>query len=192
MGKKTNKKNPQKNKGGSFIEIMLSTSYTAKSSYVYMQNQNQKTNKQTNPKLLPKKKKEISPPSSVTFLHTFIHFVWRRKADRCSIPLRACSLNHFKSSFCTLVAWGVLRTCTVLGDTPLGLILLYRANLLFRLPRSPLGREPLYLSETGQGGEKDSKLTVIYLFHLCENANSFHSCKKMCLMRFTGKSLVII
>lgn len=28
------------NKGGSFIEIMLSTSYTAKSSYVYMQNQN--------------------------------------------------------------------------------------------------------------------------------------------------------
>lgn len=162
MGKKTNKKTPPKNKGGSFIEIMLSTSYTAKSSYVYMQNQNQKTNKQTNPKLLPKKKKEISPPSSVTFLHTFIHFVWRRKADRCSIPLRACSLNHFKSSFCTLVAWGVLRTCTVLGDTPLGLILLYRANLLFRLPRSPLGREPLYLSETGQGGEKDSKLTVIY------------------------------
>lgn len=52
----------------------------------------------------------------------------------------------------------------MLGDTPLGLILLYRANLLFRLPRSPLGREPLYLSETGQGGEKDSKLTVIYLF----------------------------
>lgn len=118
-----------------------------------------KTNKQT-PKLLPKKRKKY--PSSVTFLHTFIHFVWRRKADRCSIPLRACSLNRFKSSFCTLVAWGVLRTCTVLGDTPLGLILLYRANLLFRLPRSPLGREPLYLSEMGQGGEKDSKLTVIY------------------------------
>lgn len=166
---------------------MLSTSYTAKSSYVYMQNQNKQ---KQNPNYYLKK--EISPSVSVTFLHTFIHFVWRRKADRCSIPLRACSLNHFKSSFCTLVAWGVLRTCTVLGDTPLGLILLYRANLLFRLPRSPLGREPLYLSETGQGGEKDSKLTVIYLFHLCENANSFHSCKKMCLMRFTGKSLVII
>lgn len=158
-GKKNKQKNPQKNKGGSFIEIMLSTSYTAKSSYVYMQNQNKKQNP---PNYYLKKRKEISPPSSVTFLHTFIHFVWRRKADRCSIPLRACSLNHFKSSFCTLVAWGVLRTCTVLGDTPLGLILLYRANLLFRLPRSPLGREPLYLSEMGQGGEKDSKLTVIY------------------------------
>lgn len=138
---------------------MLSTSYTAKSSYVYMQKQNKQ---KQNPNYYLKK--EISPSVSVTFLHTFIHFVWRRKADRCSIPLRGCSLNHFKSSFCTLVAWGVLRTCTVLGDTPLGLILLYRANLLFRLPRSPLGREPLYLSETGQGGEKDSNLTVIYLF----------------------------
>lgn len=45
MGKKTNKKPPQKNKGGSFIEIMLSTSYTAKSSYVYMQNKKKQKKK---------------------------------------------------------------------------------------------------------------------------------------------------
>lgn len=40
----------------------------------------------------------------------------------------------------------------MLGLTPLALVLLYRANLLFRLPRSPLGREPLYLSQRRVGG----------------------------------------
>lgn len=53
----------------------------------------------------------------------------------------------------TLLACGVLMMCTVLGLTPLALVLLYRANLLFRLPRSPLGREPLYLLERGGGEE---------------------------------------
>lgn len=47
--------------------------------------------------------------------------------------------------FGTLLACGVLIMCTVLGLTPLALVLLYSANLLFLLPRSPLGREPLYL-----------------------------------------------
>lgn len=56
-----------------------------------------------------------------------------------------CSLNLFS----TLLACGVLMMCTVLGLTPLALVLLYRANLLFRLPRSPLGREPLYLLQRG-------------------------------------------
>ncbi len=41
----------------------------------------------------------------------------------------------------------------MLGLTPLALVLLYSANLLFRLPRSPLGREPLYLSQRGVGVE---------------------------------------
>lgn len=53
----------------------------------------------------------------------------------------------------TLLAWGVLRMCTVLGVTPLALVLLYSANRLFRLPRSPLGREPLYLWRERGGGE---------------------------------------
>lgn len=54
--------------------------------------------------------------------------------------------------FGTLLACGVLMMCTVLGLTPLALVLLYSANLLFRLPRSPLGREPLYLLRGGGTG----------------------------------------
>lgn len=45
----------------------------------------------------------------------------------------------------TLVSCGELRMCTVLGLTPLALALRYRAKRLFLRPRSPLGREPLYL-----------------------------------------------
>lgn len=71
MGKKTNKKTPQKNKGGSFIEIMLSTSYTAKSSYVYMQNQNKKkTKKNKPPNYYLKKKRNITS----FFCYVFAHF----------------------------------------------------------------------------------------------------------------------
>lgn len=47
----------------------------------------------------------------------------------------------------------------MLGRTPLALVLLYSANLLFRLPRSPLGREPLYLQQR----KGDRKFTVSIL-----------------------------
>ncbi len=50
----------------------------------------------------------------------------------------------------TLAACGVQATCTVLGLTPLDLGLLKSANLLFLLPRSPLGREPLYLQKESE------------------------------------------
>lgn len=62
----------------------------------------------------------------------------------------------------------------MLGLTPLALVLLYSANLLFRLPRSPLGREPLYLSQRGLGGVggggkgregRGSKFTVNFCFN---------------------------
>lgn len=55
----------------------------------------------------------------------------------------------------------------MLGLTPLALVLLKSANLLFRLPRSPLGREPLYLSQRGGGGggvEKRTVFTVRFFF----------------------------
>lgn len=46
----------------------------------------------------------------------------------------------------TLAAWGVQDEWTVLGFTPLALFLRHRAKRLFRLPLSPLGREPLHLN----------------------------------------------
>lgn len=46
----------------------------------------------------------------------------------------------------TLAAWGVHDEWTVLGFTPLALFLRHRAKRLFRLPLSPLGREPLHLN----------------------------------------------
>lgn len=45
-----------------------------------------------------------------------------------------------------LAACAVQAACTVLGLTPLALGLLDRLKRLFLLPRSPLGREPLYPS----------------------------------------------
>lgn len=55
--------------------------------------------------------------------------------------------------------------CTALGLTPLALVLLYSANLLFRLPRSPLGREPLYLlQKEGVGGWLGQKIHRSFLF----------------------------
>lgn len=55
----------------------------------------------------------------------------------------------------TLVSCGELRMCTVLGLTPLALALRYRAKRLFLRPRSPLGREPLYLrGDEGTGGDR--------------------------------------
>lgn len=48
----------------------------------------------------------------------------------------------------TLLSCGVLRMCTALGLTPLALALRYRAKRLFLRPRSPLGRQPLYLRKS--------------------------------------------
>lgn len=74
----------------------------------------------------------------------------------------------------TLVSCGELRMCTVLGLTPLALALRYRAKRLFLRPRSPLGREPLYLKGDRQerhrvenkstGQNSDLSRAPIYLF----------------------------
>lgn len=66
----------------------------------------------------------------------------------------------------TLLACGVLMMCTVLGLTPLALVLLYSANLLFRLPRSPLGREPLYLLQREEvwGGVRTGNPRLIFVW----------------------------
>jgi len=67
---------------------------------------------------------------------------------------------------CTLAACGVQATCTVLGLTPLDFGLLKRANLLFLLPRSPFGREPLYLQKEREWENSTVKnLVEIDLLH---------------------------
>lgn len=78
----------------------------------------------------------------------------------------------------TLAAWGVQEVWTVLGFTPLALVLRHRAKRLFRLPLSPLGREPLHLNNTrwkvsyklhtGYQGIDTTAAEIIYkLFHWC-------------------------
>lgn len=77
----------------------------------------------------------------------------------------------------TLVSWGELRMCTVLGLTPLALALRYKAKRLFLRPRSPLGREPLYLKADRQkqrrkknkseGDNSDFSGVTLYFYHAC-------------------------
>lgn len=58
----------------------------------------------------------------------------------------------------TLAAWGVQDEWTVLGFTPLALFLRHRAKRLFRLPLSPLGREPLHLNAQDGRHVKNSRI----------------------------------
>lgn len=67
----------------------------------------------------------------------------RLHINKTDIPQNGPACTHTR----TLLSCGVLRMCTALGLTPLALALRYRAKRLFLRPRSPLGREPLYLEE---------------------------------------------
>lgn len=74
----------------------------------------------------------------------------------------------------TFAAWGVQAMCTVLGFTPFALGLLNKANLLFLLPLSPFGRDPLYLSKSTEKEPSPS-----FLYHLVsrkiQTHKNFHS-----------------
>lgn len=109
----------------------------------------------------------------------WLKYLSRGQTDEFTSSLRVIIYSS-SDLICTLLAWGVLRMCTVLGLTPLALVLLYRANLLFRLPRSPLGREPLYLSQRGGG---DSKFSSFF----DSNTKCFSSFRNRCLMWFQLK-----
>lgn len=64
--------------------------------------------------------------------------------------------------------------CTVLGFTPFALGLLNKANLLFLLPLSPFGRDPLYLSKST---EKEQSPSFLYCLasHEIQTHKNFHS-----------------
>ena len=75
-----------------------------------------------------------------------------------------------QTQMCTLLSCGVLRMCTALGLTPLALALRYRAKRLFLRPRSPLGREPLYLERgTQKQAQDEDASTDIYGRHSNES-----------------------
>lgn len=67
-----------------------------------------------------------------------VHFWWLHFCGSCNDWTFVCACF-------TLAAWGEQATWTVLGFTPFAFGLLQSAKRLLRLPRSPLGREPLYL-----------------------------------------------
>lgn len=74
----------------------------------------------------------------------------------------------------TFAAWGVQAMCTVLGFTPFALGLLNKANLLFLLPLSPFGRDPLYLPKST---DKESSPSFLYYLvsHEIQTHKNFHS-----------------
>lgn len=65
----------------------------------------------------------------------------------------------------TLAACGVQEEWTVLGFTPLALFLRHREKRLFRLPLSPLGREPLHLNAQDGGRIKQQRNRVGMVSH---------------------------
>lgn len=90
-------------------------------------------------------------PNAIKLTETALTALELHSPVRNLVYIYVCAVSASKVDlFSTLLACGVFMMCTVLGLTPLALVLLYRANLLFRLPRSPLGREPLYLLERGR------------------------------------------
>lgn len=84
--------------------------------------------------------------------NTSVNFITRICCKcRCHITKQMLAFGDDSSLVkLTFAAWGVQAMCTVLGFTPFALALLNKANLLFLLPRSPFGREPLYLWEKGE------------------------------------------
>lgn len=72
----------------------------------------------------------------------------------------------------TFAACGVQAMCTVLGFTPFALGLLNKANLLFLLPLSPFGRDPLYLSKSTEKEQSPSLLYYLVSHEIQTHKNS--------------------